>query len=44
MTLMPSAGDGGDRKDKTPGQPWTPPKEPPSPDGSSPPGDGKRRK
>ncbi|MGW4907364.1 hypothetical protein [Streptomyces hyaluromycini] len=30
--------------DNTPGQPWTPPEEPPSPDGSAPQGDGKHRK
>ncbi|MET7764784.1 hypothetical protein [Streptomyces sp. NPDC005336] len=35
--------DGGD-DDKAPGQPWQPPQDPPSPDGSSPEGDGKHRK
>lgn len=30
--------------DNTPGQPWQPPQDPPSPDGSSPEGDGKHRK
>jgi hypothetical protein len=30
--------------DPLPGQPWTPPKEPPSPDGDAPEGDGKHRK
>ncbi len=30
--------------DDAPGQPWQPPQEPPSPDGSSPEGDGKHRK
>ncbi|MEU5160969.1 hypothetical protein AB0G74_15360 [Streptomyces sp. NPDC020875] len=30
--------------DNLPGQPWTPPQEPPSPDGSTPEGDGKHRK
>ncbi|MFJ4328156.1 hypothetical protein ACIP3A_34310 [Streptomyces tricolor] len=34
----------GDGDDNVPGQPWTPPQEPPSPDGSSPEGDGKHRK
>lgn len=37
-----SGNDGGG--DKLPGQPWTPPKEPPQPDGSTPPGDGTHRK
>jgi hypothetical protein len=31
-------------EDKTPGTPWQPPQDPPSPDGSSPDGDGKHRK
>ncbi|MFF5443159.1 hypothetical protein [Streptomyces achromogenes] len=35
------SGDGGDTM---PGQPWQPPQDPPSPDGSSPEGDGKHRK
>jgi hypothetical protein len=30
--------------DTVPGQPWTPPQEPPSPDGGMPEGDGKHRK
>lgn len=30
--------------DNAPGQPWQPPQDPPSPDGSSPEGDGKHRK
>ncbi len=34
----------GDDGDSHPGTPWTPPEEPPSPDGSSPEGDGKHRK
>jgi hypothetical protein len=34
----------GDGDDNVPGQPWTPPQEPPSPDGSGPEGDGKHRK
>jgi hypothetical protein len=33
-----------DDNGKTPGQPWTPPQEPPSPDGGSPEGDGDHRK
>ncbi|MFI1768979.1 hypothetical protein ACH41H_44075 [Streptomyces sp. NPDC020800] len=33
-----------DEGDSHPGTPWTPPEEPPSPDGSSPEGDGKHRK
>lgn len=36
-------GDGSDGG-TTPGQPWQPPQDPPSPDGSSPEGDGKHRK
>ena len=35
---QPGEGDG------HPGQPWQPPQDPPSPDGSSPEGDGKHRK
>ncbi|MFE0423690.1 hypothetical protein [Streptomyces sp. NPDC058953] len=38
------SGDGGGSNDSLPGQPWTPPQEPPSPDGSTPEGDGKHRK
>ena len=34
---------GGDDGDGHPGTPWTPPEEPPSPDGSTPPGDGDHR-
>jgi hypothetical protein len=34
-------GSGGD---SLPGQPWSPPKEPPTPDGGSPEGEGERRK
>ncbi|WP_169366225.1 hypothetical protein [Wenjunlia vitaminophila] len=34
----------GDGDDDHPGQPWQPPQDPPSPDGSSPEGDGKHRK
>jgi hypothetical protein len=37
---QPGEGDG----DGHPGQPWQPPQDPPSPDGSSPEGDGKHRK
>ncbi|GHA13590.1 hypothetical protein ACFOOM_32340 [Streptomyces echinoruber] len=36
--------DAPDDDDNTPGQPWQPPQDPPSPDGSSPEGDGKHRK
>ncbi|MEV7505942.1 hypothetical protein [Streptomyces sp. NPDC093018] len=36
--------DRGSGEDGAPGQPWNPPEEPPSPDGSSPEGDGKHRK
>ncbi|WP_164737789.1 hypothetical protein [Streptomyces luteoverticillatus] len=44
-----TAVDGGRGKDEGegdghPGQPWTPPAEPPSPDGGSPEGDGAHRK
>ncbi|MCZ4103275.1 MULTISPECIES: hypothetical protein [Streptomyces] len=35
---------GDDDKDKHPGTPWTPPKDPPSPDGGTPPGDGKHKR
>ncbi|MDF3290796.1 hypothetical protein [Streptomyces silvisoli] len=42
FTPLPPHADGGD--DSTPGQPWQPPQEPPSPDGGSPEGDGKHRK
>ncbi len=35
---------GGDEGDGHPGTPWTPPQEPPSPDGDTPPGDGTHRK
>lgn len=35
---------GGDEGDGHPGTPWTPPEEPPSPDGNTPPGDGKHRR
>lgn len=37
-------GDGDEGGDGHPGQPWTPPEEPPSPDGTTPPGDGTHRK
>ncbi|WP_329175723.1 hypothetical protein [Streptomyces sp. NBC_01477] len=35
---------GGEDGDGHPGTPWTPPQEPPSPDGDTPPGDGTHRK
>ncbi|MFF1959139.1 hypothetical protein ACFVWX_19380 [Streptomyces sp. NPDC058220] len=34
----------GGEGDGHPGTPWTPPQEPPSPDGDTPPGDGTHRK
>ncbi|MEU5397920.1 hypothetical protein ABZ348_01285 [Streptomyces sp. NPDC005963] len=37
----PGGAGGGDGH---PGQPWTPPQDPPSPDGSTPDGDGKHKK
>ncbi|WP_461006710.1 hypothetical protein [Streptomyces capparidis] len=41
---MPVEGSGGSGDgDEHPGQPWTPPQDPPSPDGEMPPGDGKHR-
>ncbi|MEU3463797.1 hypothetical protein ABZ721_28085 [Streptomyces sp. NPDC006733] len=42
MTTLqhPTAGD----EDQHPGQPWPVPSEPPNPDGTTPPGDGGRRK
>jgi len=44
MTQWTLASQGGDEDDDHPGQPWTPPQEPPSPDGGTPPGDGTHRK
>lgn len=44
MVLEHTASGGGGNGDKLPGQPWTPPPTPPSPDGGSPPGDGGHRK
>ncbi|MFD7986981.1 hypothetical protein ACFV4M_26865 [Kitasatospora indigofera] len=38
------AASGGGEGDNLPGTPWTPPQDPPSPDGSPPPGDGGHRK
>lgn len=37
-------GSGSGGGDGHPGQPWTPPQEPPNPDGSTPDGDGKHKK
>lgn len=34
----------GGEGDGHPGTPWTPPEEPPNPDGTTPPGDGTHRK
>ncbi|MBB1252859.1 hypothetical protein H3146_05690 [Streptomyces sp. OF3] len=42
IDLFADGDDDGD--DKAPGQPWPPPQDPPSPDGSCPEGDGKHRK
>jgi hypothetical protein len=35
---------GGSGEDGLPGQPWTPPQDPPSPDGGTPEGEGKHRR
>lgn len=40
-TARPHHADG---EDTVPGEPWEPPQDPPSPDGSAPEGDGKHRK
>ncbi|MFE9610159.1 hypothetical protein [Streptomyces sp. NPDC006012] len=44
VRIGPAAQDGDVGDDDHPGQPWQPPQDPPSPDGSSPKGDGKHRK
>ncbi|MCX4664502.1 hypothetical protein OG711_23040 [Streptomyces uncialis] len=45
MLLDAHDGDGPeDDGDGHPGQPWQPPQDPPSPDGSTPEGDGKHKK
>ncbi|MGW7270781.1 hypothetical protein ACWGH5_09700 [Streptomyces sp. NPDC054864] len=43
VQIITAAGGDGDG-DGHPGQPWTPPQDPPSPDGDTPPGDGTHRK